>query len=70
MITNETKKLYNIKNNSGLPVKLDDLCIENGRTTAPCRIYGGFANKNKLEAFIANGMKALDEGLQNNKLPN
>lgn len=60
-ISDIVKKKYGIEPLSGLPVKLDDLIVKNGRLTLPCRIYGGFANQNKLQAFIDNGLKPLDD---------
>jgi len=60
-ISDETKKKYKIENLSGLPVKLDDMVVENYKLTKPCRIYGGFANRNKLTSFIQNGLRPIDD---------
>lgn len=60
-ISDTVKKKYGIEPLSGLPVKLDDLIVKNGKLTQPCRLYGGFANQNKLQAFIDNGLKPIDD---------
>jgi adenine-specific DNA-methyltransferase len=62
MISEKVKKKYNIENQSGMPIKLDDMIVKNYKLTKPCRIYGGFANKNKLELFITNNMKPINDG--------
>lgn len=62
IVSDAIKKLYKIENLSGLPVKLDDMIVKNFKLAAPCRIYGGFANRNKLEQFIKNNMKPIDDG--------
>lgn len=62
-ISDEVRREYGIEKLSGLPVKLDEMRVEDGRLAAPCRVYGGFANKNKLLQFIENGCQPiLDEG--------
>ncbi len=63
-ISNEIKSKYKIENLSGLPVKLDNLIIKNNKLTQKCRVYGGFANSNKLRAFIENDLKPVidDDG--------
>ncbi len=54
---------YGIEKKSGLPVKLDDLVVQNYKLTKPCRIYGGFANRNKLIQFIKNECRPImDDG--------
>jgi len=53
-ISDPLRKKYGIEKKSGLPVKLDDLVVENFKLVKPCRIYVGMANKNKLLEFIAN----------------
>ena len=53
-ISDELKNRYGIEKLSGLPVKLDDLVVKNHLLVKPCRIYGGFANRNKLLEFIKN----------------
>jgi adenine-specific DNA-methyltransferase len=62
IISDKIKQEYQIENLSGLPVKLDDMIVKDFKLVAPCRIYGGFANRNKLELFIKNGMKPIDDG--------
>ncbi len=61
-ISDEIKLRYSIENKSGLPVKLDDMIVKNFKLTQPCRIYGGYANGNKLKAFINNGCKPIIDG--------
>ena len=63
-ISDTTKEKYDIEANSGLPVKLDDLLVEKNVLKKSCRIYGGFANANKLKLFIDNGFKPIldDDG--------
>lgn len=61
MISENVKKQYNIENLSGLPVKIDDMVVKEFKLVQPCRIYGGFANRNKLEQFIKNGLKPIDD---------
>ena len=61
LISDEIKRKYKIENLSGLPIKLDDMVIENYKLTKPCRIYGGFANRNKLIKFIENKLKPIDD---------
>ncbi len=62
-ISDALKAKYDIENLSGLPVKLDDLIVKNGVVERPCRVYGGFANRKKLEKFVAGGLKPIpDDG--------
>lgn len=61
-VSDEIKSQYNIEPLSGMPVKLDDMVVKDGKLTQPCRIYGGFANEKKLRAFIQNNLNpVLDE---------
>ncbi len=60
-VSKEIKKKYKIENLSGLPIKLDDLVIEDFKVQKPCRIYGGFANRKKLEQFANGGFKPVDD---------
>ncbi|MGO3344152.1 MAG: site-specific DNA-methyltransferase [Marinomonas sp.] len=60
-ISDEVKEQYSIEPKSGLPVKLDDMVVENGKLVKPCRIYVGMANKNKLLEFIVGGCKEVIE---------
>lgn len=43
------------------PLRLDDLTFEGGRLVKPCRVFSGWANANKLRAFIENGCKPIME---------
>lgn len=62
-ISDSLKAKYDIEAKSGLPVKLDDLVIENSVLTKPCRIYVGMANRNKLQEFINNDCNpVLEDG--------
>lgn len=61
MISDEIKKVYGIEKLSGLPVKIDDLVVENYKVSQPCRVYGGFANRRKLEQFVANDFQPVDD---------
>lgn len=54
-ISDTLKKKYGIENLSGLPVKLDDMVIEEHKLKHDCRIFGGLANHSKLKEFIKNG---------------
>lgn len=63
-VSDEVKERYSIEANSGLPVKLDDMIVEDGKLAKPCRIYVGMANKNKLIEFINNNCEeVLDDGM-------
>ncbi len=61
-ISDLTKAQYGIESNSGLPVKLDDMIIEGGKLVKDCRIFVGYANKNKLLDFISNGCEPIEDG--------
>ena len=61
LVSDEIKFKYGIEKLSGLPVKLDDLIIKNFKVSQPCRVYGGFANRRKLEQFVENGFKPIDD---------
>jgi len=60
-ISDEIKERYSIEPKSGLPIKLDDMIVENGKLVKPCRIYVGMANKNKLLEFIDAGCNEVVE---------
>ncbi|CAK3803598.1 adenine-specific DNA-methyltransferase [Vibrio crassostreae] len=60
-ISEQLKSDYQLEAKSGLPVKLDDLVVENGVLVKPCRIFVGVANKNKLIEFINNEMKEIPD---------
>lgn len=61
IVSKATIEKYGI---SGLPVKLDDMVIKNYMLDRECRIYGGFANSDKLTNFINNNMNPIidDDG--------
>ncbi|MCY9811868.1 site-specific DNA-methyltransferase [Aeromonas caviae] len=61
LISDAVKESYGIEKLSGLPVKIDDLVVENNKVVRPCRVYGGFANRKKLEQFVANGFKPVED---------
>jgi adenine-specific DNA-methyltransferase len=62
-ISEEIQDKYGIEKKSGLPVKLDDLEVQDYKLVKPCRIYGGMANKIKLLEFIKNGCRPImDDG--------
>lgn len=61
LISDEVKTKYGIENQSGLPVKLDDLVVSDHRVQKPCRVYGGFANRRKLKEFVSNGFKPIED---------
>lgn len=61
-ISEEIKSKYKIENQSGLPVKINDLIVKNFKVVQKCKIYGGYANTNKLQAFIDSKFQpVLDE---------
>lgn len=43
------------------PLRLDNMIFEDGRLTTPCRVFSGWANANKLRAFIENDCKPISE---------
>ncbi len=43
------------------PLRMDDMVFAEGKLTAPCRVFSGWANVNKLRAFIENGCKPILE---------
>ncbi|MEN8282190.1 site-specific DNA-methyltransferase [Acinetobacter gerneri] len=62
-ISDEVKEKYGLEPKSGLPIKLDNMVVKNGKLVQPCRIYVGMANKNKLLEFIKNdNQEILDDG--------
>jgi len=60
VISDKIKTKYGIEKLSGLPVKLDNLIIKDHKVTQPCRVYGGFANRKKLEQFVKNKFKPVE----------
>jgi len=62
MISKLVKREYGIEHLSGLPVKLDDMVVIDHKLQSACRIYGGFANSEKLKQFIDNGLSPVSDG--------
>ena len=60
-VSDKVKAQYGIENLSGMPVKLDNLTVKDHKLTKECRVYGGFANRLKLEEFIGNGCQPIHE---------
>jgi adenine-specific DNA-methyltransferase len=44
------------------PIRLDRMRIANGHLSIACRVFSGWANVNKLKAFIANACQPIDDG--------
>lgn len=61
-ISDEIKRIYDIENLSGLPVKMDNVVVSDYKLQEPCKIYGGFANRNKLKEFIENNFEPVMDG--------
>ena len=47
--------------NVSYPIRLDDMVVTNGKLSKACRVFSGWANANKLRAFIENNCQPLDE---------
>jgi adenine-specific DNA-methyltransferase len=60
-ISDSLKLKYSIESKSGLPIKLDDLVVEDYKLKKSCRIFVGVANKNKLIEFINNNFQAISD---------
>ena len=43
------------------PIRLDPMRVANGKLEASCRVFSGWANANKLRAFIDGGFQPLDD---------
>ena len=43
------------------PIRMDVMKVEGGALASPCRVFAGWANANKLKAFIANDCRPIDE---------
>jgi adenine-specific DNA-methyltransferase len=56
-ITRELTRQYA----ASYPIRIDPMRAKEGRLTEKCRVYSGWANVNKLRAFIANGCRPLDD---------
>jgi len=57
-ISRELTELYNIS----YPIRLDRMLVQGDKLSARCRIYSGWANANKLKAFIASGCSPINDG--------
>ena len=57
VITRQLTSKYQVE----YPVRLDRMMVQNGVLTAPCRVLSGWANRNKLMAFINNECKPIAE---------
>ena len=44
------------------PLRFDELRAGNGRLTAPCRVFSGWANAKKLQRFIDGGCEYFEDG--------
>ena len=44
------------------PIRKDHLCVVDGKLAAPCRVFSGWANADKLKQFIKNGCETINEG--------
>jgi len=44
------------------PIRLDEMSVELGLLSKPCRVYSGWANVEKLRQFIRGGCVPIDEG--------
>lgn len=58
-ITRDVQRKYDI---SQIPVRLDVMTISNGALTKECRLYSGWANRRKLDEFIAGGCVPIKDG--------
>lgn len=56
--TNPLKRRFG---NVQFPLRLDPMTADKGALTKPCRFFSGWANINKLKAFIDNGCKPIEE---------
>jgi len=61
VISKEIKSAYKIKD---LPIKVDDMVIEDFKLKKKCRIYSGVANADKLRSFIKNNCEPIDDNGQ------
>ena len=43
------------------PIRLDAMSVRTGTLASPCRVVSGWANLNKLQAFIQNGFQPIDD---------
>jgi len=56
-ITRELTEKYSLS----YPIRLGPLKVESGKLATQCTVYSGWANANKLRAFISNGCQPIDE---------
>ncbi|MEP4703274.1 MAG: site-specific DNA-methyltransferase, partial [Hyphomicrobiales bacterium] len=59
MISKTIQEKYGI---SQIPVRLDEVLIKDGKLAKPCRLYSGWANAKKLDAFLKNDFEPIAEG--------
>jgi adenine-specific DNA-methyltransferase len=57
-ISREVTKTYQ----PDYPIRMDDMVGVGGKLTAPCRVFSGWANANKLRAFIDGGCVPMQDG--------
>lgn len=57
-ISDQLKEEYGI---SGLPIRLTEIKVKDGKLTAPCRLFSGYANADKLKKYINGGLEPLFE---------
>ncbi len=43
------------------PIRFDRMLVKDGHLTRACKVFSGWANANKLRAFIANSCNAIDD---------
>lgn len=43
------------------PIRLDQMVVSEGSLSKPCKVFSGWANANKLRAFIANKCEPIDD---------
>lgn len=56
-ISREITKRYNIS----YPVRCDDMVVENGQLVKPCNVFSGWMNNAKLQKFIDNKCKPIED---------
>ncbi len=57
-ITREISQKYN----ASYPIRKDDVVVSEFKLAKKCTVYSGWANANKLKAFISNGCQPLIDG--------
>lgn len=57
-VTRELTREYGVT----YPIRLEEMKVQEGMLTAPCRVFSGWANVEKLRLFIKGGCKPIDEG--------